>query len=65
MHIRKVKILEKPIQQGNVEWYVVELENGVRTKLRSLKENQIKITVGDVGTIVYRGKTIQSFQRLK
>lgn len=59
----KVKILEKPIQQGNVEWYVVECENGERLKLRSFRANQIIITIGDEGTIRYRGKTIQSFQR--
>lgn len=59
----KVKILEKPIQQGNVEWYVVECENGERLKLRSFRANQVIITIGDEGTIRYRGKTIQSFQR--
>ena len=60
---QKVKILEKPIQQGNVEWYVVECEDGTRLKLRSFQANQIIITVGDVGIITYRGKTIESFQR--
>lgn len=65
LQTRRVKILEKPIQQGNVEWYVVECENGERLKLRSFQGNKIIITVGDVGTIEYRGKTIQSFQRNK
>lgn len=60
---QKAKILEKPIQQGNVEWYVVECENGERLKLRSFQANQIIIAVGDVGIISYKGKTIQSFQR--
>lgn len=60
---KKVKILEKPIQQGNVEWYVVECENGERLKLRSFQANQVIIAVGDVGIISYKGKTIQSFQR--
>lgn len=29
----KVKILEKPVQKGNIEWYVVEFENGERKNL--------------------------------
>ncbi|MCM1244781.1 MAG: hypothetical protein NC293_03950 [Roseburia sp.] len=59
----KVKILEKPIQQGNIEWYVVECEDGSRLKLRSFQSNHLIITVGDVGIISFKGKTIQSFQR--
>lgn len=61
--IKKVKVLEKPVQQGNVEWYVVECEDGQRLKLRSFRANHIMITVGDVGIISYRGKTIQDFKR--
>ena len=38
---RKVKILEKPVQQGNIEWYVVECENGERLKLRSFQGNKL------------------------
>lgn len=60
---RKVKILEKPIHQGNIEWYVVECENGERLKLRSFQANDIIIAVGDKGIISYKGRTIQSFQR--
>lgn len=60
---RKVKILEKPFQQGNIEWYVVECENGERLKLRSFQANNIIIAVGDIGVIHYKGQTIQSFQR--
>ena len=30
LHTAKVKILEKASQQGNIEWYVVEFENGER-----------------------------------
>ena len=60
---RKVKVIEKPIQQGNIEWYVVECENGERLKLRSFQANHIMITVGDVGTVSYRGQTIQDFKR--
>ena len=60
---RKVKILEKPVHQGNIEWYVVECENGERLKLRSFQGNKLIVSVGDVGIIKYRGKTVQSFQR--
>lgn len=57
------KILEKPIQQGNIEWYVVECEDGRRLKLRSFQANRVIIAVGDVGVISYKGETIQAFQR--
>ena len=60
---RKVKIIEKPVQQGKIEWSVVECDNGERLKLRSFKGNTMLISVGDTGTIQYRGKTIQSFHR--
>ena len=59
----KVKVLEKPIQQGNVEWYVVEAENGERLRLRSFQANNLIIAVGDTGTVSYRGQTIQTFHR--
>lgn len=59
----KAKILEKPVQQGNVEWYLIECEDGRRLKLRNFQSNLLIITVGDVGVISFRGKTIQSFQR--
>lgn len=58
----EAKILEKPLQQGNIEWYLVEFTNGERCKLRNLNANRI-ISVGDVGIVNYRGKTIESFQR--
>lgn len=60
---RKVKVLEKPIQQGKIEWYVVECENGERLKLRNLKADVLIIAVGDEGTIGYKGQTVQSFER--
>lgn len=60
---RKVKVLEKPVQQGNIEWYVVECENGERLRLRSFHADSIIIAVGDTGIVHYKGKTIQSFQR--
>ncbi len=65
LHTEKVKILEKPIKQGNIEWYVVEFENGERKRLRSFHGLTVLITVGDEGIIEYRGITIQSFRPLK
>ena len=58
----RVKILEKPVSQGLVEWYVVDFENGERKKLRNFNVNKVFIAVGDVGIIKYNGITIQSFQ---
>lgn len=63
LETRKVKILEKPLQQGNIEWYIVECDNGERLKLRNLQANQVLISVGDVGTLSFRGQTIQDFKR--
>lgn len=64
LHKEIVNVLEKPVQQGMVHWYIVESENGERKKLRCFKVNKVLITVGDVGIIEYRGITIQSFKRL-
>lgn len=63
IHRENVKVIEKPIQQGNVEWYIMESEDGRRLKLRSFQGNTTIITVGDVGVVEYRGKTVQSFER--
>lgn len=60
---KQVKVLEKPVQQGNIEWYVVECEDGQRLKLRSFQANSIMITVGDIGLISYKGQTIYDFKR--
>ena len=60
---KKVKILEKPVRQGNIEWYLVEFEDGNRLKLRSFQANNLIITEGDTGILSYRGITIESFQR--
>lgn len=60
---KNVIVLEKPVQQGNVEWYVVECENGDRIKLRSFQGNSLFISVGDKGIVSYRGQTIESFKR--
>lgn len=60
---QKATVLEKPVQQGNVEWYVMECENGDRIKLRSFQGNSLFISVGDKGIVSYRGQTIESFKR--
>ncbi|MBS7209290.1 MAG: hypothetical protein KH034_02545 [Lachnospiraceae bacterium] len=60
---KKVTVLEKPIQQGNIEWYVMESENGERMKLRSFQGNSLFISVGDRGIVSYRGETIETFKR--
>lgn len=60
---KKVTVLEKPIQQGNLEWYVMEGENGERMKLRSFQGNSLFISVGDKGVVSYRGEAIESFKR--
>ena len=65
LQTKRVKILEKPVQQGLIEWYVVEFENGERTKLRNFNTDKIIISVGDIGIIKYRGLTIESFQHTK
>lgn len=63
LETRNVKVLEKTFTQGNIEWYIVECEDGARLKLRNLRANSLIISVGDTGTMSYRGETIQSFQR--
>ncbi len=63
LEMRKVRVLEKTYQQGNLECYVVECENGDRLRLRSFQANNVMIAVGDVGIIRYKGQTIQSFER--
>ncbi len=60
---KKVTVVEKPIQQGNIEWYVMECENGERMKLRSFQGNSLFISVGDRGIVSYRGETIETFKR--
>ena len=60
---KKVTVLEKPIQQGNLEWYVMEGENGERMKFRSVQGNRLFLSVGDKGVVSYRGETIESFKR--
>lgn len=63
LFVRKAKVLEKLLQQGSVAWYLIEFENGERAKLRTFQANDILLFAGDVGTIKYRGVTIEEFQR--
>ena len=60
---KKVTVIEKPIQQGNIEWYVMECEDGERIKVRSFKGNSLFISVGNKGIVSYRGQTIEAFKR--
>jgi len=60
---KKVKILQTTMRQGNIEWYIVECENGERIKLRNLQADKVIIAEGDSGLISYKGQTIQSFKR--
>lgn len=63
LEVRTAKILEKIVQQGNIEWYFVEYDSGERVKLRNLKAYTLIITTGDIGRIYIKGNTIQEFQR--
>ena len=51
-------------KKGNIEWYVVEFENGERKKLRNFHADTIFIAKydGDEGILEYRGITIQSLE---
>ena len=60
---RRVKILEKIYSLGEIEWYVVEFENGERLKLRNLNAYKMILSAGDVGILRYKGMTIEAFQR--
>ena len=64
LETKRVRILEKPVKQGSIEWYVVQADSGERFKLRSFDADKIIITVGDVGIVKYRGSTIVSFTRI-
>ena len=65
LQIARVKVIEKPLSQGAVAWYVFETEDGSRYKLRSFQNNSLHISVGDEGTLKFKGKTVQSFERTK
>ena len=60
---KKVRVLEKPTQNGNIEWYIMECVDGQRLKLRSFQASTLLISVGDVGIVTFRGETIQRFDR--
>lgn len=64
---RTCKILEKTLKNtgNNIEWYLVEFEDGERQKLRSFRADTILISEGDTGVVTYRGITIESFKREK
>ena len=61
---KNAKILEKKLSQGNIEWYIVETENGERMQLRNFNANKMIISAGDYGIVSYKGKTIISFDRI-
>ena len=56
----KITVIEKS-QTAGVVWYTVEFESRERRRLRSFNPNNPLLTVGDKGTIEFRGITIQSF----
>ena len=60
---RRVRVLDKPIDNGNVAWYLMQDINGNRIRLRTFAARKLLITVGDSGIVKYRGQTIESFQR--
>ncbi|MEE1034304.1 MAG: hypothetical protein U0L06_07055 [Agathobacter sp.] len=65
LETKNITVLEKLVQQGKIEWYLIEDENGYRFKLRNFNADSLPIVVGDRGAIQYRGKTIVSFRRNK
>lgn len=44
-----------------IEWVIFECRNGNRVRLRNVKINEILLSPGDEGLLVYRGKTIYQF----
>ena len=60
----RVTVIEKLSQQGNIGWYIMEMENGKRIKIRSFKANTILLFAGDKGILKYRGQTLEDFQRI-
>lgn len=60
----RVTVIEKLSQQGNIGWYIMEMENGKRIKIRSFKSNTILLFAGDKGILKYRGQTLEDFQRI-
>lgn len=60
---KHITILQKLLSRGNIEWYLVEFENGERLKLRSFQAQTLLISENDTGIVTYKGITIQSFER--
>ena len=63
LQIEKATVIEKILSQGDIEWYILEFDNGKRKKLRNLNANRLIIAVGDKGHFHYRGDTIYDFVR--
>ena len=58
-------VLEKPDSPStSIQWYLFELEDGSRVKLRTFNAKELILCVGDKGTVTYKGQTIQSFDRV-
>ena len=55
-------ILEKTSNVG-IDWYIIELDNHQRLRLRNFNNTSLILSVGDYGKIEYRGNTICSFHR--
>lgn len=58
---KHVKVIEKTTTNNQIEWFVVEMENGGRVRLRNFNADKILILEGDTGEISYRGITIEGF----
>ena len=56
------RIVEKTLSQVDMEWYIVELDNHQRVKMRNPHPNSVLLSVGDYGEIGYKGNTICSFR---
>ncbi|MBQ8390305.1 MAG: hypothetical protein IJX52_04940 [Oscillibacter sp.] len=46
-----------------IDWIILEKEDGSRIRLRNVRTQEIMLSVGDVGTATVRGQTIYSFTR--
>ncbi len=65
LEAKSITVLEKIMQYGKIEWYLMEDEKGYRFKLRTFNADSLAIVAGDKGIIQYKGKTIVSFTRDK
>lgn len=46
-----------------IEWITFEKKDGSRVRLRNVRVNEILLTEGDEGILVYRGNTIYQFTK--